>query len=152
MDKKRRRHQKIKQIIVEKEISNQFELQSELQKMGEEVTQATLSRDLFELGIIKTPGNQKMYRYSFPQPKAENRAKRWSQFALEFNSFVTNLEPAGNLLVIKTLPGNASGVALAIDNLSIDYILGSIAGDDTILIIGRKPDDISRLVNEFEKL
>jgi len=152
MDKKRRRHQKIQQIIVDKEISNQFELQAELRELGEEVTQATLSRDLFELGIIKTPGNRKMYKYSFPPSKTENIAKRWNQFVLEFNNFVTSFEAAGNLLITRTSPGNASGVALAIDNLQLDGVIGSIAGDDTILIIGRTPEDIERVVEKFEKI
>lgn len=152
MDKKRRRHQKIQQIIEEKEVSNQFELQAELRQLGEEVTQATLSRDLFELGIIKTPGNQKMYKYSFPPTKTENKSKRWNQFVLEFNNFVTSFEAAGNLLVVRTLPGNASGVALAIDNLHFEGMLGSIAGDDTVLIIGKTVEHVERIVEKFETI
>lgn len=152
MDKKKRRHQKIRLIIVEKEISNQFELQADLRSRDEEVTQATLSRDLFELGIIKIPGNQKMYRYALPQQRPENNNKNWHQFAMEFNNFVTRFEATNNLLVIKTLPGNASGVALAIDNLNLDGMLGSIAGDDTIVIIGRTTEDIEKIVQQFEKL
>lgn len=152
MDKKKRRHQKIQQIIADREISNQFELQTELRQLGDEVTQATLSRDLFELGIIKIPGNQKMYKYSFPPSKSENIAKRWNQFILEFNNFVTGFEITGNMLVARTTPGNASGVALAIDNLQLEGILGSIAGDDTILIIGRTADDIEKVVEKFEQI
>ncbi len=152
MDKKKRRHQKIRLIIDEKEISNQFELQAELRAQDEEVTQATLSRDLFELGIIKVPGNQKMYRYALPQSRPENHTKNWHQFSMEFNNFVTRFEAVNNLLVIKTLPGNASGVALAIDNLNMDGMLGSIAGDDTIVIIARTAEDVEKIVERFEKL
>lgn len=152
MDKKKRRHQKIQSIIAEKEISNQFELQTELRNLGEEVTQATLSRDLFELGIIKTPGSQKMYKYSLPPEKSDNKVKRWNQFILEFNNFVTSFEATGNLLVARTLPGNASGVALAIDDLKLEGMLGSIAGDDTVLIIGRTPEDIKKIAKKFKEL
>jgi transcriptional regulator of arginine metabolism len=152
MDKKRRRQQKIIQIITENEISNQFELQAELRQANEEVTQATLSRDLFELGIVKVPGKQKMYRYTFPQSKTQNNTQKWDQLALLFKNFVTGYESAANLLVVKTMPGNASGVAQAIDSLNLEGMLGSIAGDDTILIIARTPEDVEKIAENFDNL
>lgn len=152
MDKKHRRQQKITQIITESEISNQFELQAELRQASEEVTQATLSRDLFELGIVKVPGIQKMYRYAFPQSKIQNTTQKWDQLALLFKNFVIGYESAGNLLVVKTMPGNASGVAQAIDSLNMEGTLGSIAGDDTILIIARTAEDVEKIGENFDNL
>ncbi|MCI0513677.1 arginine repressor [candidate division KSB1 bacterium] len=152
MDKKHRRQQKITQIITESEISNQFELQAELRQASEEVTQATLSRDLFELGIVKVPGIQKMYRYAFPQSKIQNTTQKWDQLALLFKNFVIGYESAGNLLVVKTMPGNASGVAQAIDSLNLEGTLGSIAGDDTILIIARTAEDVEKIGENFDNL
>jgi len=121
------------EFIKEQEISTQEELVEALQNAGFSVTQATISRDIKELGLIKVPGSLGMSRYTLPgesvNPRNEDRMKRLFQDA------VISLDNSENLIVIKTLPGEAQGVASTIDNVGWPEVIGTVAGDDTILII-----------------
>jgi len=121
------------EFIKEQEISTQEELVEALQNAGFSVTQATISRDIKELGLIKVPGSSGMSRYTLPgeavNPRNEDRMKRLFQDA------VISLDNSENLIVIKTLPGEAQGVASTIDNVGWPEVIGTVAGDDTILII-----------------
>ncbi|AGL02003.1 arginine repressor [Desulfoscipio gibsoniae] len=127
------RHKKILELIKEQEISTQEDLVVALQNAGFSVTQATVSRDIKELGLIKVPGNTGISRYTVAgepvNPRNEDRMKRL------FRDSVVSLDYSENLIIIKTPPGEAQGVASTIDNAGWPEIIGTVAGDDTILII-----------------
>jgi transcriptional regulator of arginine metabolism len=132
MDKDNRK-QDIKKIISSQKISGQDELLAALKKMGYEITQATLSRDIKELGIAKMSDPEKGYIYILP--KQIGMAERMNRPIDSIVSF----EFSYNFGIVKTLPGFASSVAIYIDSLDLKQIAGTIAGDDTILIIPREP-------------
>ena len=127
------RHKKIMELIKEHEISTQEDLAEALQIAGFSVTQATISRDIKELGLIKVPGNSGISCYTLPgdsvNAKNEDRMKRLFRDAVIF------MDKSENLIIIKTLPGEAQGVASTIDNVGWPEIIGTVAGDDTILIV-----------------
>lgn len=126
------RQSKILEIIRRKSIHTQEELAEELRGLDVQATQVTLSRDIKELGLVKTPEG---YRAMSPvAPKAPG-------FATVAAEFVTDIRLAQNLLVLKTAPGNANSVAVAFDREGWTEVVGTIAGDDTILII--TPDNAS---------
>lgn len=137
------RSKKIIEIIKEKDIGTQEELVQELQKAGFTVTQATVSRDIKELGLIKVPGGSGASRYALPGEtvnlKNDDRIKRL------FKSSVVSLDSSENLIIIKTLPGEAQGVASAVDNAEWPEIIGTVAGDDTILVV-TKPKKMTHMV------
>ena len=124
---RRERQELIRTLIREKVIRNQYELLSALGAAGVEMTQSTLSRELKALGVGKAPDNLGGYRYVAPS--------RTDDPLSPLLALVASIERAGNLLVVKTPPGNAQGVARAIDEAKLQEVMGTIAGDDTILII-----------------
>lgn len=130
---KSRRQAAILQIIREREVRTQEELAALLRQMGMEVTQATVSRDIKELGLVKEPVPGGGYRYvpSRQEPAADRieRARR------AFQEFVVSIDVSGNLVLIKTTTGAAHGVAATLDALVLPDVLGTIAGDDTILLV-----------------
>lgn len=139
MKNKVERFELIKKIISSEVISNQDDLLLKLQSMGMEVTQATLSRDLKSLQVMKVSDVKVGYIYRLPSnemlhpQESEGHPSRMNFLA----DGVLGIEFSGNLGVIKTLPGFAPSTALAIDESGCKEILGTIAGDDTILIVMR---------------
>jgi len=132
MNTKRDRHRAIRQIIASGQISNQNELKDILEKQGFATTQATLSRDLMALKIIKVPDAEKGYIYAL----SENYQS--SLLPVEGGSPLQtcrSISFSGNLAVLKCLPSYAPSVALVLDAYEMDEIIGTIAGDDTVLII-----------------
>ena len=133
----------IKQIISEEVISSQDELQIRLQERGCEVTQATLSRDLKSIHVIKASDDKNGYVYRLAGN--ESGSGQLASAALQRDYMadgVVGIEFSANLGVIKTLPGYANSVAILIDKVNPYEILGTVAGDDTILLIMR--DGIGR--------
>lgn len=129
----------IKKIISEEVISNQDELQIRLLEQGCEVTQATLSRDLRSLNVIKVSDSDGGYIYKLSTNGSANQ--KVNEDLLHGNFLadgVLGIDFSGNLGVVKTMPGYASGVALMIDKTNDNELLGTIAGDDTILLIVRE--------------
>jgi transcriptional regulator of arginine metabolism len=143
---KAQRHIKIREIIATKDIETQEELVEELKKAGYNVTQATVSRDIKELHLVKVPTNNGRYKYSLPADQRFNPLQKLKRMLTE--SFV-GIEKSENLIVMKTLPGNANAVGALIDNLDWPEIIGTIAGDDTILIICRDREKVPDIVNRF---
>ncbi|MFO7289475.1 transcriptional regulator, ArgR family [Planifilum fulgidum] len=143
---KAQRHIKIREIIANKDIETQEELVEELKKAGYNVTQATVSRDIKELHLVKVPTNDGRYKYSLPADHRFNPLQKLKRMLTE--SFV-GIEKSENLIVMKTLPGNANAVGALIDNLDWPEIIGTIAGDDTILIICRDREKVPEIVNRF---
>ena len=117
----------IKQIIKDSMIENQDDLLSLLQKRNYDVTQATLSRDLKLLKVGKVPDGQGGYKYALPD---EANAENELIYVQDFLRGYVSIDFSGNLVVIKTFPGHAATVCNAIDNLNLDEVLGTIAGDN----------------------
>ncbi|HEY8530798.1 MAG TPA: arginine repressor [Limnochorda sp.] len=138
---KRRRQAAILQIVREREVRTQEELAELLRQAGIEVTQATISRDIKELGLVKEPVPGGGYRYVLAR---QEPPVDWLERArLAFREFVVSLRSSGNLVLIKTTTGAAHSVAAAIDALAWPEILGSIAGDDTVLLVVAEGDEAS---------
>lgn len=125
------RHSKLLEIIDNHEIETQEELASSLKIAGYNVTQATVSRDIKELRLIKVLTKEGRYKYATIKQQETVVSDRFLKL---FKDSVLSIEAAGNLIVIKTLVGAASAAAAAIDALDLKDIVGSIAGDDTIFI------------------
>ena len=147
---KTKRHAKVLEIIRGKPIETQEDLAASLQEEGFEVTQATVSRDIKDLGITKTPTGSGRYRYVVPKEKAfEDSRHRMRRL---FQDSVVSIDSSENLLVIRTLTGNAHAVAAVIDNTGIPEIVGTIAGDDTILIVVKPKSAVVCVMERFNKL
>lgn len=145
---KRERLEKIKEILKKKNISNQKELMEALKEEGIYVVQATLSRDLKELGVIRQSSDLGK-RYIIP----ENTINLSSLKDL-LNRVVINIDFAENLVLVKTIPGNAQAVAFMIDNYfnGYEYFVGSVAGDDTILIVLRNKEKTQEVIEKLKEL
>ncbi len=137
------RQKKIAELVQNNRIETQEELAEALKDAGYSVTQATISRDIKEIGLIKMPGENGTSFYVMPGKELlrynEDRIKRL------FASSVQSIDSSENLIIIKTLPGEASGVASAIDQSEWPEIIGTVAGDDTILVVV-KPKNITTMV------
>lgn len=144
---KAQRHIKIREIISNKEIETQDELVEELKKAGYNITQATVSRDIKELHLIKVPTDTGTYKYSLPTEEKRFNPEKKLKRTLQ-DSFVS-IDQSENFILLKTLPGNAQAVAAILDHLDWEEMMGTIAGDDTILIIARKKEQAPELMQRF---
>lgn len=129
----------IRLILSTQEISSQEELLSELAKEGFKLTQATLSRDLHQLRVVKTVGTQGRYRYVLTRPQQYRHAGEQGEIRAvaapqETNGFLS-IKFSGNMAVIRTKPSYASTLAYHIDNYDFPEIIGTIAGDDTVMMV-----------------
>lgn len=131
---KGQRHIRIRDIISNFEIETQDHLVESLKQAGVEVTQATVSRDIKEMHLIKVPLSDGRYKYSLPQMQIYNTEIKLQRMMTD--AFVS-IDGAGYFLMLKTLPGNAQAVGSLLDQLDWEEILGTICGDDTCLIICR---------------
>ena len=138
MKKKANRLDAIKMIISSKEVGSQEELLQELGQEGFELTQATLSRDLKQLKVAKAASMNGKYVYVLPNDIMYKRVGDQSASEMLMNNGFISLQFSGNIAVIKTRPGYASSMAYDIDNRESDTILGTIAGDDTIMLVLRE--------------
>lgn len=143
------RHSKILEIINAKDIETQEELAEELRKSGMEVTQATVSRDIKELKLIKVLSEKGNYKYatisngdSFLSNKLVNI----------FSNTVLSVKNVQNFVVVKTISGSGSAAAEAIDSLKFDGIAGTIAGDNTIFILSVNEEKAYELVKKLKKM
>nr|WP_239094098.1 transcriptional regulator ArgR [Bacillus sp. B15-48] len=143
---KGQRHIKIRELIANEEIETQDELVDRLKQAGFNVTQATVSRDIKELHLVKVPLIDGRYKYSLPADQRFNPLQKLKRSLMD--AFV-RIDQASHLLVMKTMPGNANAIGALIDNLDWEEILGTICGDDTILIICRTEDDTNLIKNRF---
>lgn len=140
------RQKAILTLLDERPIPSQEELQRALHKRGLRVGQATLSRDIHELGLVKTSAG-----YSLPQGEASSEPALPSVSRL-VREFVLDVRPAQNLLVIKTTVGSAQPVAAALDEEAWPEAVGTVAGDDTILIVCPTKKAASRLAARTQEL
>ncbi len=143
------RQQKLLQLLRDQELSTQDELVTGMKEAGFEVTQATISRDIKDLGIVKvmtSAGNQK---YVSMDRTGEAISGRMMKIYAES---VLSVEPALNIIVIKTLPGMAQACASALDSMRITDLVGTIAGDDTVFVATRSIETAESLADSLTRL
>lgn len=143
---KLQRHIKIREIISQNEIETQDELVELLEEDDYNVTQATVSRDIKELHLVKVPSLYGKYKYSLPADQRFNPLEKLKRMIMD--AFVT-IDHASHFIVLKTLPGNAQAMGALIDNLSWPEIMGTICGDDTCLIICKTESDSLEIKERF---
>ncbi|MGC5773403.1 transcriptional regulator AhrC/ArgR [Paenibacillus pabuli] len=131
---KGQRHIKIREIISQNEIETQDDLVEALRQSGFQVTQATVSRDIKELLLIKIPMDDGRYKYSLPTDQRYNPIQKLKRALVD--NFL-HIDHTNNLVVMKCLPGTANSIAALLDNIEWTEVMGTICGDDTILIICR---------------
>lgn len=146
---KTNRQSKIIEIIQKNEVETQDELSALLEKDGFRVTQATVSRDIRELKLTKIPTAGGRQKYAVITDAAENLSKKYERVLRE--GFLS-MDMAQNILVIKTVSGMASAVCAAIDAMKMREIVGSIAGDDTIMCAIRTVDDTYAVMKKIRRI
>ena len=140
------RHTKILELIAHKEIETQEELCAELNKLNFVVTQATISRDIRDLHLFKISGIQKKYRYAYINDSENEISPRMKNL---FRDCVLSVRAAQNLVVIKTLTGNGANAGTVIDKLGYEEIVGSVAGDDTVLVVCTTSETAEEIVEKI---
>ena len=144
-----KRQKKLLEVIKQHEIETQEELISILNASGYQVTQATVSRDIKELQLIKVAGKEKKYRYAqVTQSKQLDNAK----FLNLFRAAVVSIEVAQNLIVIKTLISNGAPVGATVDSLNYKEVVGCVAGDDTLLIVTHTNQEANIVAGKLQDL
>ena len=147
---KEQRQKRIQDIIARESISTQGELVERLRAEKINVTQATVSRDINELRLVRLPIGKGRHRYALAH--TTGHADVEDELGRLFQNFVHDVDRGENLLVVRTAQGHASGVALLLDRLRRDDIVGTIAGDDTILVVARSEEEGETLMEEFHTL
>ncbi len=136
---KSKRQAQLLKIVEKREVETQEELMHYLREYGIKVTQATISRDIKELRLAKVPNGRGGYKYSLPAGMVKGdlyrRAKRI------FKDYVRSVDHSGQLILIKTYPGGAHAVAAIIDELKLPGMMGSVAGDDSIIVLTRAKEE-----------
>lgn len=150
MSLKKTRHDKILEIITQHEVETQEELVRYLREGGFDVTQATISRDIRELKLYKMSVGKGKQKYIVLQQGDENHME--DKFIRVLKDGFVSMDMAQNILVVRTVSGMAMAVAAAIDSLRFQEIVGSIAGDDTIMIAVRTVEDTEQLMERVRKL
>lgn len=142
--KKRERHRLLQDLIQEKVVEKQEDFVKLLEDKGIEITQATISRDIKELHLVKTPLDSGGYRYSMPPDVHFDTTKKLGRL---LSDAYISMDTMDYFLVMKTSPGNAQAVGALMDNSAFDGVIGSICGDDTMLLICRNPE-MAQLMKE----
>ena len=146
---KRRRLEKMIELIEKYDIETQEELADRLVREGYQVTQATVSRDIRELKLSKVPGKEGRQKYVLLNRQEHQMAEKYVGILRE--AFVS-MDRAQNMLVIKTVSGMAMAVGAALDNIGWKEIVGCIAGDDTVMCAIRTAEDTEAVMAELEKI
>lgn len=142
------RQQKILEIIAFKEIDTQEELCAELNKLNFNVTQATISRDIKDLKLYKVNGTEKKYRYACLESDDESVNGKMRNL---FRECVQTINYANNIIVLKTMRGNGSTAGVFVDSLQFKEIIGSIAGDDTLIIVVDNNEDTAKIADKLRE-
>jgi transcriptional regulator of arginine metabolism len=146
---KGQRHVKIREIITNHEIETQDELVDSLRSAGYNVTQATVSRDIKELHLIKIALDDGRYKYSMP---ADQRFNPMQRLKRALSDHFVQIDYTDNLVVLKCLPGTANTISALLDSLEWSEIVGTISGDDTILVICRTKEQSGSFVDQIMSL
>lgn len=144
------RQNMILSIISEENIETQEQLLERLREKGIASTQATISRDIKQMHLIKEPMGQGVYRYAV----SDNRTKLNFAEKLRtiFRESITSVESAQNIVVVKTMPGLASAACAALDDMGIIYMVGSLAGDDTAFLVMRDTESAVDFCQEIREM
>lgn len=143
------RQSKILEIISMYEVDTQEELVARLKELDFDVTQATISRDIKELGLIKIPSSESgKYKYAF----ADNANQTPNKYIFLLKEAVISLKTVKNFLVIKTLKGLASSICTIIDKFNLEDLLGCVNGDDTVMLIFANNEDSEYTLNKLENI
>ena len=143
------RQNKILDIINTHEVETQERLVSLLRKSGYKVTQATISRDIKELQLVKTLSSSGKYKYTVGAGAGQPISDRYIKV---FKETIQTVAYSGNIIVIKTLQGCANAACEAIDTLGFPNVVGSLAGDNTIFLVISDPEKVPALVNRFNEM
>lgn len=146
---KKTRRDVILELIVNNDISTQEELTKQLQEKGFNVSQATVSRDIKDLNLVKVEGVNKKFKYAKIDIINQNLSP---QIISLFKQIVVSIECANNIIVVKTLSGNASAAGMAIDQMHFPQVLGTVAGDDTVLIVTKTSFDSEIVIKGLRSL
>ena len=146
---KKNRHEAILSLINRQDIGTQEELMLKLNELGYKVTQATVSRDIKQLKLIKTPVSNGVYKYSGVSNENEDRSAKYYSI---LSHSVTSVNYAGNMVVVKCYAGMAQAACAAMDNLIIDMIVGTLAGDDTIFVLCKDEEAAGEFKEYMEKI
>ncbi|MBR2667283.1 MAG: arginine repressor [Oscillospiraceae bacterium] len=147
---KSKRQEVILEIIQSEKIETQEQLLTELKKRGIQSTQATISRDIKDLHLVKEPGGQGTYRYSVSPHKTDLSIA--GRLRTIFRESVISFDYAQNIVVIRTVSGLASGACAALDGMEIDNLVGTLAGDDTALMIMRSTSAAQAFCSELKTM
>ena len=143
------RHRQIIKLIESGQIGTQSALMAALKRLGIEVSQSTLSKDMKELGMVKIPTDEGGFRYAVGEHLVPHKALTLER---TLTDFLVEFHEAGNLLVLKTTSGHAQGVAAALDSTRWEPILGTIAGDDTILVVCKTKEGAQQVLSRIRKI
>ncbi len=147
---KEQRQQLLKRIIGEQAIGDQGHLLDALKSHGADATQATVSRDLREMGVSKIRAENGVFKYQVMEKVPGDVIRR--KLKVLFENFLVEIKSTNNLLLLKTSPGNANGVGSFIDRLERPELLGTVAGDDTILAVVDTVENREKIEKEFRQL
>lgn len=143
------RQNKIIELITNHEIDTQEKLVTMLRECGYEVTQATISRDIKELQLVKSLTASGKYKYTVHKSQDLPVSER---FVKIFRETITSVNASSNIIVVKTLSGCANAAGEAIDTSNFEHIIGSLAGDNTLLLIADSPDNVPKILADFENM
>jgi len=144
------RQSKILEIIEHEPIDTQELLQQRLSAMGVSCTQATISRDIKQLHLIKEPIGQGRYRYAVSIQR--NKLNVADKLRTIFRESIVSVDYAQNIVVIKTMAGLANAAAAALDSMNLPYVVGSLAGDDTAMLVMRDADSARTFCDEIHEM
>lgn len=143
------RHSKIKDIIDNNKIETQEDLATALRGQGIDVTQATVSRDIKELMLVKVPDANGHYHYAYPKEHA--MMVTMERLERTFHDSIISVRNSDSMVVIRTLPGTAPSVAYAVDYMKWPEVLGTIAGDDTVFVALDSKEGVAALVKRLKE-
>ena len=146
---KSERQAAIRALLRERSIQTQEELAAALRSIGFQVTQATVSRDMKEMHLIKVPAAEGGYQYAAPEREDSGLSERLARM---LRDCMISAEAAGQMVIVKTISGSAGTAAEALDNLQIPGIIGSIAGDNTIFLAARDPESAAEASEAINRL
>ncbi len=140
----------ILEIIAQENIETQEQLLARLQARGLRCTQATISRDIKQLHLVKEPAGQGVYKYAVSGNRTTLNVA--AKLRTIFRECIVSIDYAQNIVVVKTMPGLANGACSALDNMDMNDIVGSLAGDDTALLVMRNTEAAELLCQEIKDM
>ena len=147
---KNNRQSMILDIIAKEHIETQEQLLEQLRQRGVASTQATISRDIKQMHLIKEPVGHGVYKYAVSGNRT--RLNFAEKLRTIFRESITSIDSAQNIVVVKTMPGLASAACAALDDMDLNYMMGSLAGDDTAFLVMRDPESAQTFCREIQEM